>query len=215
MNKKNLNKSEQCNFSDLSFQKYTDVILHDNILDILFKHKEEVHRKMIDLRGTFLIDHIAINIIDPNNKSVIFSITPSVEYNLIVQGLWKHDGGFSVMFQKNNNFYMWEKAYNQNYSNEIKQLKETKHGFTLGFNLSKNLERFNLIYSFATRSKNEGLFDYYSCHINELFMLGDYGYQSISNLYSSYCDLSFRLPSLISKQRYDKKTHLKLIVDNS
>jgi hypothetical protein len=84
----------------LSHTNSNDVILHEDILDILFKHKGEVHRKFTDLRGIFLIDHIAIKIIDPGNRIVVFSITPSVEYNLIVQGLWKHDLSFSTHFQK-------------------------------------------------------------------------------------------------------------------
>jgi len=122
------------------------LILHEDILEILFKHKEEIYEKFIDLRGVYLIDHLAIKIIDPNNKILVFSITPSVEYNLIVQGLWRHDKSFSVNFQKNNSFYVWEKAYSAKYFNEIKFVKEFKHGFTLGFNISKKINNFNLIY---------------------------------------------------------------------
>ncbi len=192
----------------------SNVILHEDILDILFKHKEEIYRKLIDLRGTFLIDHIAIKIIDPNNKILIFSITPSVEYNLIVQGLWKHDKSFSLNFQKNNSFYIWEEAYPEKYFDELKSIKELKHGFTFGFNLSKTIGSFNLTYSFATRSKNNKLLEYYQSHINELFALGDYGYKLIHNIYANYCNPQFNLPTGAQNRNYYEKPILKLIVNN-
>lgn len=191
-----------------------EVILHENILEILFKHKEEIHKKLIDLRGTFFIDHIAIILIDPDNRIVIFSITPSVEYNLIVQGLWKHDYSFSSDFQKNNSFYPWEKAYSERYFNEIKSIKELKHKFTFGFNISKRINSFNLIYSFATRNKNNGLFEYYSSFINELSGLGDYGYKLIQNIYAKYLNPKFHLPSISCKKNQVPRHSLKLITNN-
>ena len=192
-----------------------EVILHEDILDILFKHKEEIYRKLIDLRGAFLLDHIAIKIIDPNNTILIFSLTPSVEYNLIVQNLWKHDKSFSVGFQKNNSFYPWEKAYSENYFNEIKYVKEFKHGFTFGFNISKKLGAFNLIYSYATRSKNQGLLDYYRNHISELCNIGDYGYKLIHSIYLNYCNPIFDVPSITGKQNYHKKPFFRLIINEN
>ena len=195
-------------------EKYNDITLHEDILDILFKHKKEIYKKLIDLRGTLLLDHIAIKIIDPNKKILIFSITPSVEYNLIVQGLWKYDKSFSIKFQNNNYFYIWEKAYSEQYFNEIKYFKEHKHGFTLGFNTSKKIGAFNLIYSYATRSKNVELLDYYRNHINELLGLGDYSYKLIHNIYANYCDPNFNIPSITYRQNSHKTPILKLIVNN-
>ena len=198
----------------LNNSECNDTILHEDILDILFNHKEEIYKKLIDLRGTFLIDHIAIKIIDPNKKILIFSITPSVEYNLLVQGLWKFDKSFSIKFQNSNYFYAWEKAYSKQYFNEIKYIKEHKHGFTLGFNTSKKIGAFNLIYSYATRSKNIDLLDYYRNHTNELLGLGDYSYKLIHNIYANYCDPSFSLPSITCRQPSRKKPILKLVVNN-
>jgi len=193
----------------------SEVILHENILDILFKHKEEIYKKLIDLKGTFLIDHISIKIIDPSGKLLIFSITPSVEYNLIVQGLWKHDKSFSITFQENNDFYPWEMAYSKDYFNEIKYLKEIKHGFTFGFNISKKLGDFNLIYSYATRSKNNGLPDYYEKHRNELAHMGDYGYKVISNIYANYCNPNLDIPCTTDKKNYPQKPFLTLLINES
>ncbi len=191
-----------------------NISLHEDILDILFKHKEEIHRNLIDLQGTLLIDHIAIKIIDPNKRLVIFSITPSVEYNIIVQGLWKHDKSFSLHFHDSNKFYSWEEAYSQSHFQTIKQVKEIKHGFTFGFNVFKKVDEFNLIYSYATRSKNNNLFDYYLSHINELYSLGDYSYRLIHNIYIKYCEPYWILPSMTGTQTSQSKPFLKLIINN-
>ena len=195
-------------------EKHYEVTLHADILNILFKHKEEIYRKLIDLRGVFLIEHIAIKIIDPKNNMIIFSITPSVEYNLIVQGLWRHDKSFCPYFQKFNTFYLWNQAYSKKYFNEIKYMKETKHGFTCGFNLAKKVDFFHFIYSYATRSKNNELDEYYRSHVNDLFALGDYGYKLIRDIYTNYCHPDFSSPSVVNRKKYHARSFLKLIVNN-
>ncbi len=191
-----------------------DIILHKNISDILFKHREEVHNRLIDLRGTFLIDHIAIKIINPSNEIVIFSMTPSVEYNLIVHGLWKHDNGFSRNLQNLNKLCLWEDAYSKENFDELKSIKEFKHGFTFGFYVPKKQGEFNLIYSFATRSNNDNLNDYYQQNLEKISVLGDYGYRLIHDIYSKYCYVAFA-PSIKEKKYNPLKSVLKLIVNNN
>ena len=196
--------------------KNTDnITLHNNTLDILFKHREEVQNRLIDMRGTFLIDHIAIKIINPNNEIVIFSMTPSVEYNLIVQGLWKHDNGFSRNLQNLNKLCLWEDAYSKENFDELKATKEFKHGFTFGFYIPKKHGELNLIYSFATRNKNDNLIDYYHHNLEEIAALGDYGYKLIHGIYSKYCYPDFYAPSITEKRYNPVKSLLKLIVNNN
>jgi hypothetical protein len=168
------------------FSRSDEVLLHEDTVEILFKYKEKLCHKFDDIRGTFLIDHLAIHIIDPNNRIIMFSTTPSVEYNLIANDLWKHDRGFSVNYQIENRFYSWEKAYEKEYFEELKSIKQMNHQFSFGFNLSKKIESFQFIYSFATRHKNCEFLEYYCRYINELFAIGDYGYKAISNICEQY-----------------------------
>jgi hypothetical protein len=156
-----------------------EIDLHEDIFNILFKYKEKICSKFEDIRGFFLIDHFAITIIAPNKKTVILSTTPSVEYNLLAQDLWKHDKGFSINHQINNTFYSWESAYSTQYFDELKLIKQIRHGFTFGFNLSKKSDKSQLIYSFATRSSHPEFLEYYGLHMNELFSIGDYIYKSM------------------------------------
>jgi len=190
-----------------------NIVLHKNIMEILFKHKHEIFKRFSDIKGVFHIDHIAIKIINPANEMVIFSITPSVEYNLIAQELWRHDHDFLCNNYKLNKLYMWEESYSKRYFSEIKYIKELKHGFTFGFNIFKKYENFNLIYSFATRSQNNDLRQYYKNHTHEIIELGDYSYKLIHDIYIKYCQLEFAAPFISDKKSFLKRPYLKLIIN--
>lgn len=188
--------------------------LHPNTLDILFKHKSEIFRKLGDIRGLHYIDHIAITIINPNNEIVVFSITPSVEFNLVLQGIWEFDLSFNPKYYTDSNIVFWDKFYGSGYVNRIKEIKEIQHNFTLGFNLIRKIEDFNIIYTFATRHNHANLKQYYMSIVGELFALGDYGYKLLRNLYIEYSEE--HPPLLIDSPNNAKKIkkHLKLIINN-
>ena len=188
--------------------------MHDNILDILFNHKNEIFRKLSDLRGLYFIDHIAITLINPNNEIVVLSLTPSVEFKLIMNGLWKFDMSFNPLSSINGDMLFWNKAYANGYHNEIKRVKETQHNFSLGFNLIKKIDGFTFIYSFATRKNTKGLQKYYEGLKQELFILGDYGYKLLRNIYVQY-ENTYTPPFLEETKIFTKqRSHLKLVVDN-
>lgn len=195
-------------------EETSETILHEKILDILFKHKKDIHGKLIDLQGAFLIDHFSIKIIDPDRKLLIFSISPSVEYNLIVHGLWKHDFSFSIPFQNSCQFYEWKTAYAAGYENQLRTVKELNHGFTFGFNISRKIEDFTLIYSFATRSRNKNIDHFYGDHLNELSSLGNYGFKLIRPIYEKYCSPRTQAPIINCRQKLIRKPQLRLIVNN-
>ena len=188
--------------------------MHENILNILFKHKNEIFRKLSDLRGLYFIDHVAITLINPNNEIVVLSLTPSVEFKLIMQGLWKFDMSFNPLSYTNAEMLFWNKAYINGYHNEIKCIKETQHNFSLGFNLIKKIDSFNFIYSFATRKNTKGLQKYYEDLRQELLMLGDYAYKLLRDIYVQY-ENTYTPPFLDETKIFTKqKSHLKLVVDN-
>lgn len=193
-----------------------EVLLHENILEVLFKYKETLCHKFDDVRGTLLIDHAAITIIDSDNKIIVFSTTPSVEYNIISQDLWKHDASFSLSYQAANRFYTWEKAYENEYFEELKLVKEVNHGFYLGFNLSKKVGSTQFIYSFATRHQRDGLVEYYRNYINELFAIGDYLYKSVCDIYEKSYGNIITIPEKIEGKAIRRfSPFLKLISNKS
>lgn len=169
--------------SEVSLREPKQTLLHENYHQSLFDYKGKMLNYFGDIKGTFFIDHFSFYIIDRDGKIIPFSATPSVEYNLFSQGIWKYDNSFCSQFNQENRFYSWEKAYEESHFSQLKQVKEIKHNFQFGFNLSKQVNSYQLIYSFATRSQIDNLINYYSEYINELFAIGDYVYSHIHVAY--------------------------------
>jgi len=194
-----------------------EIRLHPDILNVLFSHRNELSKKFSDIKGTFLIDHFSITIINPENNLLIFSMTPSVEYNLLISELWKFDHGLLRSNHTSSKISLWETGYQKEYANQIKSVKQTKHGFSFGFNLYQNIDSFQIAYSFATRSQNNNLDTYYQEYINELFSLGEYGYKSIRDIYdASYVLVGFKLPQLNNSKALKPTIppYLKLVCNN-
>jgi len=181
-----------------------NIKLHDDLLDILFKHKKDISLKLSDIRGMFNIDHVSINILNSRNELIIFSSTPSVEFNLIMNGLWKYDRSFLPTFLEDRSLFWWENAYMDGNKKIIKQIKEEMHGYTLGFGLTQKIDTLNLIYSYATRSKEKNLKDYYISHKNDLLLVGDYAFRLLRDIYLLYDHPIVNI----------KKPYLKLIINN-
>lgn len=196
------NKIKACN---------REVQLHPEALDALFKYKKEIYYKLSDIRGSYNIDHIAINIVTPENQLIVLSISPSVEYNLIIQNLWQYDKSFFPHLYKENEFFYWDDAYLPGHNNLIRTLKQEKHNYHLGIGLARRLGDLHLTYSFATRNPSKELKSYYFKHQSELLLLGDYAFKSIGDIYKRYHTSSpppKRSPSII------RSPHLKLVVRN-
>lgn len=189
--------------------------LHKNILEILFQNKNDITRKLSDIRGFHYIDHVSIYIIDPDSCITIFSITPSVEYNLIAQELWRYDKSFFPLEYKDHSYFWWDEAYSIQQSSHIKQLKESRHNFTIGLCLVRKINQFQIVYSYASRSPNNNLRTYYANIIPELFLIGDYGLNLIGDIYAKYS--TYPLPSIARQQIgiLNNKSKLKLIIDNT
>jgi hypothetical protein len=198
------------------FDESNEVTLHQDILEILFRHKEHLYRSFDDVKGTFFIDHMAVKIIDPSNTMTLLSTTPSVEYNLLTQGLWKYDDSFSISYQRTHRFYSWGDAYQSEHFEQLKYLKEKKHGFTFGVNLSKKVGSFHLIYSFATRHQKSSLYEYYRQYISELFSIGDYCYKSVNPIFEQLTGMTIIANNLSDKTGELKpRPFLKLISSNN
>lgn len=189
--------------------------LHPQLLDILFHHRREISKKFSDVLELHYINHVATIISNPEREIVIFSTTPTVEYNLISSEMWPHDGTISPTFYKTKTFFWWTDAYHQNHFLQLQNIKEKKHNLTLGFCLVREIGDFHLIYSFATRSKRKDLEDYYLAHMDDLLAIGDYCYKLIRDLYCNYSP-SYH-PPIINEQtalNLKARPYLQLIVNN-
>jgi len=193
----------------LEHDNFSNIKLHPNILDVLFQHQGEIFTKLSDLKGLHFIDHVALYLINPDSEMVIFSSTPSVEFQLLAQGLWQYDFSFNPNKMRDGEMLFWRKAYHAGYKYEITKTKETAHHFTCGFSLLKEVNSFKFIYTFATRHLQENIEQYYQQHLSEILAIGNFGYKQLYSLYQRYSGYS---PPFIETSC--AKNHLKLVVNN-
>lgn len=194
------------------------ISLHPSIVDALFEHRRFVKNIFLHIKGHYEIAYFGINIINPSNEIVSFSSTPHIQYNLIRQGLWKHDPYFFSKTLNKNTLLWWDEVSTENpFSEQIKEIKLTSNHFKLGMTLSREINGFNFIYSYATCSNRKNLKEYYNAKIFGLIDIGDYFCNAILNVYSEYCgNYAFpRLNQLNSKASDSiSRSMLKLVVNN-
>jgi len=198
----------------LNLNNSMNLKMHPKILTILFNHKNEILRKLTDLRGLHYLDHISILLVNSHREIIILSITPSVEFNLIAQDLWQFDRSFDPAQFSTGQLLFWDNSYTSEYYYQLKYLKEIKHNFSLGFNVLRKIEGFYLIYSFATRSDDLNLKNYYQSIATDLYSLGDYGYKELRGLYEQYTDIVLPPCAVVDKHVSPIRNRLKLVVNN-
>lgn len=198
-------------------EKTTLISLHDDILDILFENRKFMKNIFQTINGLHEIHHFGLTIIDPLNKLITFSTTPSIEYNLINQNLWSYDPAFLKNPLKPNSIIWWDELLSSDKADQIKLIKLLNNGYTLGISIGQQLNDFTIIYSFATKSPDKNLKEYYIENLSGLIEVGNYCYKSVREIYLQYCEHQVppKIQSLISKIYHTKsKQHLKLIVSN-
>lgn len=204
-----------------NLDKHHEIVrLHPKAYEISFRHRQEIARKFRDVLGIWGIHHISIDIISPGEELIYFSTTPSMGYNLIHNQLWQHDGSISPTYYKERPYYYWHQTYDKNFYQQIKQVKEADYGFAFGFTLVRLVEGFYILYSFATRNKDQETKDFFERNTAHLLKMGDYCYKLIREIYKCYLKneppiirAPFR-PRIIEKSTNYERPYLKLIVNN-
>ncbi|KTC65684.1 putative FlgJ-like protein (plasmid) [Legionella adelaidensis] len=193
-------------------------ILHSKLLEILFENRRLVKNIFFEIQGLFDIDYIGLKIINSNKEIIAFSTIPSIEFNLIHQNLWENDVCFIPPNEVRNEIIWWE--FENEYSYELREKKQIKllnNKLTSGFTICRDLNNFCLLFSYATKSKNKLLKEYYTANIYKIMDLGDYFLNSIIPMYNSY---HFKDKLITSSNFKSKKsTHsnqssLKLVINN-
>jgi hypothetical protein len=117
------------------YDNKSQIKIHDNMFDLLFKHKSLISNRLSDIKGIYNIDHFAIHIIEPNKVESVFSTTPSVEYNVIYQNLWHFDNCFAPKEIKDNELFWWDEGFAKESYSVLKRIKLDNHGFSKGFGI--------------------------------------------------------------------------------
>ena len=202
---------------NLSYKNKCSTHLHPNILDILFENRNFVRNVYKKINGLYEIHHYGLTVIDPSHKIVSFSTTPNIEYNLINKNLWNFDPIFSCERSMSRMLIWWDEVNSIKFE-EIKEIKLTKNGYSLGFTVNQHNNDFILLYSFATKCTDCNLREFYLANKDSLIDLGDYCYKLMRDIYLQYCDIYVppKISSFISNLNQKKsKDYLKLIMVNN
>jgi len=198
-------------------KKENNLLLHADILNILYEHRRFVAKIYRDIMGFYNISHIGLSIVNPAHELVVFSTTPNIEYNLISNQLWTQDCCFNPSIGQSNKFSWWgdnTSNLSDNQQNHLNKIKLLNNNFTLGMSIARNLQGFDLIYSFASKSKQPDLQAYYATNLPRLIEIGDFFYKSMRPLYLPYSP-SFEPPDVRALlSLVHQKHYLRLVVDN-
>lgn len=145
---------------------YPDTI--ENIDGWAFRYKFEFFQQLESFVQTNLLtDYISAKVII-SNKVAILSTQPAVELNIINSNLYCFDKSFSLEFHRSENYLLWNESFYKKTYEELKFKKMDNFGFTSGISLAIKKNYHLLSISFATRSKDPDIDNYY---INNLLYL--------------------------------------------
>ena len=170
--------------TNLQFPKF-----HKNLLTISLYHRQTILEKYSDVLGINNIDHISVNVIDPNEELVFLSATPLTGINVCSSKLYLSDLSIHPAMYMNKIFYWWDDCYLPEMRNRLKLEKEFKNGLKHGFIITEHKKGFTFLYSFATR-KTKNLEDWLVADKYEYLFkqIGRYCFNSVKNLYVELTD---------------------------
>ena len=160
--------------------------LHKDLLLISIKYYKQIKKAYFEVLGLNAIDHLSINLVNPDGEMVFLSSTPYTGINVCSSELWLHDSSIHPNTYENKDFYWWDDCYSVQMKSVLKLEKEIKNNLNYGFILTKKIENFYLLYSFATKEKDIYIKKMFEEYKNTFIDMGDYCYSEIRSIYEQY-----------------------------
>lgn len=160
--------------------------LHKDILLISplnYTRIRKAYKQVLGLNG---IDHLSINMVNPEGEIVFLSSTPATGQNVCGTDLWRYDFSIHPEMYENKKFYWWDACYATGMKKVLKFEKETKNKLNCGFICTRKVEDFHLMYSFATREPDLEIRENIEKYQNVFVDMGDYCYGLVRDLYERY-----------------------------
>lgn len=162
-------------------------LFHKDLLKILYSSYYQTKKIVDEIRGLYDVDHFSLDIVDPTGKMLFFSGTPAHGFEICKQGYGEYDGIISPEYYKSYEFYWWKNASHKKYADKIEQIRHNILGLRDGFMLVRCWNGFYIIYSFATRKKNNDFQSQVVNNLNKYLEIGDYIYGNLKDEYAQYC----------------------------
>lgn len=169
--------------------------LHPNAPIISFENARAIEKIYKDILGIDCIDHFSLNIVDPCGNMSVISLNPSIIFQLVYDGTYLFNGSISPSFYKFKKQYSWDETYDIRYENILKNKMELKNGIKKGIVLTKKVNGFYLLYSFATKSCEHHFTEVLNEKIKFFYTMGDHCYSGVNTIIQNYIE-DYQVPNL-------------------
>ncbi len=145
-----------------------EIKFHKNIFEISLFNLQDIKKAYMDVLGLNYINHLSINVINPENEIMFISAKPNTGINVCATDLWKFDKSISPLMYKNNTFYFWDACYQKQAFWKLKLAKEIENRIACGFVVVDKIGDYFLMYSYGLdydsvelRNQVEDMQDYF------------------------------------------------------
>lgn len=167
-----------------------DVMLHPELLEVLFTFKSKVSAVFRDVLGIHEIDHISFTRINQNNQLLALSSTPAMEFNLFSSPLWHYDKTYHPEWYRLCVQDYWQNLYFQSRYDELYYLKQIKHAYPIGLNLAAKMEDEYIIYSLASKKSCAHTRELFATQQEDFYKIGQYCSNILNPLVNDYTNFS-------------------------
>lgn len=170
--------------------KHNKIILHPQILEVLFAFKSKVSTVFNDVIGIHEIDHIAITRINQQNELLSLSSTPALEFNLFSSSLWHYDKTYDPQWFHLCSQSDWPALYHESRYDELYYLKQIKHGLPVGISIATKMDNNFVIYSLASNKACDQTQEIFSNQREDFLKIGQYCSNLLDPLFAHSDNLS-------------------------
>ncbi|ODN40941.1 hypothetical protein [Piscirickettsia litoralis] len=160
-------------------------MLHEEAHHISYKYAYILRKVLNQILGLYSIDHMSINIQNPENEMIFFSSTPAHAYEICKAGFGSYDGIITPQNFINKSHYWWDDVNHLKFSDEINAIRKRKMKMHDGFVIHHEEDGHHILISCASRSK-KNCSDIFTSNVNEIYQLGIDCYNELIDIYKIY-----------------------------
>jgi len=160
--------------------------LHKDALLMSFKHHWHIKKAYKEIIGLNDVSHFSINIVNPDGTMSVISYNPSIVYKIFQDGTYLYNGTISPTYYEKLDFYTWDQCYDKRFYSQVKLSLQIKNGIDVGVNLIHRAYGFNILFSFASKTRNSDLFINVVENNKEFIKMGFHCLELIKEIYSQY-----------------------------
>lgn len=167
-----------------------EIMLHPELLEILFVFKSKASAVFRDVLGLHEIDHLAFTCINQNHQLISLSSTPALEFNLFSSSLWRYDQAYKPQWFHLGQQDYWQNLYEPERYDELYYLKQIKHAYPIGLNLAAQMEQLYIIYSLASRKSCVHTRELFANQHEDFYKIGQYCVNRLVPLLNAHTNFS-------------------------